>query len=209
MDEDKCSQEGEDEKPPESHLTASAEVPEVQTAAATPGTKDEGRTWWMTDVLVGSDKRSDHCTTSGSSRWDFRNISFPDLGSSDRLPSCLAPPDPYLLPVDVTVGVCDVAPWRRKINLRKVRMSAKEEKKEEEKRRRRRDVNKDREVCSSWKSYVRALYNMGHVMGNHILILKGSAVQKLGGVPGAPGKAAREAFGPTSTPLEPGSHSFT
>ncbi|XP_047427068.1 tRNA-splicing endonuclease subunit Sen54 [Mugil cephalus] len=155
VEEDKCSRQGEDEKPPESHLAASAETPEVQTATATPGTKSEGRTWWVTDAPVGSDTPSGRRSTSGSSRWDFGSISFPDLGSSDRLPSRLAPPDPSLLPADVTAGACDFAPWRRKINLRKVKMSAKEEKREEEKRRRKRDVNRDREVrrCRNWAEY--------------------------------------------------------
>uniref|UniRef100_A0A4W6DV26 TSEN54 tRNA splicing endonuclease subunit n=1 Tax=Lates calcarifer TaxID=8187 RepID=A0A4W6DV26_LATCA len=52
------------------------------------------------------------------------------------------------------VGVCDVAPWRERINLRKLKMSAKEQR-EEDKRRRRRDVNKDKEVqrCRNWAEY--------------------------------------------------------
>ncbi|XP_051244554.1 tRNA-splicing endonuclease subunit Sen54-like isoform X1 [Dicentrarchus labrax] len=111
-----------------------------------------GRTWWMTDPVGG---RSDHRPDSGRSRWHFSSISFPDLGSSEGLSGCLFPPDPSLLPEGLTVGVCDVTPWRQRINLRKVKMSPKEQKREEDERRHRCDVNKDREVrrCRNWAEY--------------------------------------------------------
>ncbi|XP_030590758.1 tRNA-splicing endonuclease subunit Sen54 isoform X1 [Archocentrus centrarchus] len=120
-----------------------------------PADEGGGRTWWMTDVFWESDKDSGRSSKSGSSCWDFSSISFPDLGSTSRehLPGSLAPPDPSLLPRDLSVGSCDIAPWRRKINLRQVKMSAKERKREE--RRRRWDVNKNREVrrCRNWAEY--------------------------------------------------------
>uniref|UniRef100_A0A3Q2X0W8 TSEN54 tRNA splicing endonuclease subunit n=1 Tax=Haplochromis burtoni TaxID=8153 RepID=A0A3Q2X0W8_HAPBU len=141
MEEDKSSEGEEDKKLPE--------PPEAQSSA------DEGRSWWMMDVLGDSDKDSGHGSKSGSSCWDFSSISFPDLGSTSRehFPSDLAPPDPSLLPGDLKVGFCDIAPWRQKINLRQVKMSANEQKRE--KYRRRWDVNKNREVrrCRNWAEY--------------------------------------------------------
>lgn len=137
MEEDKCSEGEEDIKLPE--------PPEAQSSADEGG----GRSWWMMDVLGDSDKDSGHGSKSGSSCWDFSSISFPDLGSTSRehFPSDLAPPDPSLLPGDLKVGFCDIAPWRQKINLRQVKMSANEQKRE--KYRRRWDVNKNREVCKN------------------------------------------------------------
>ncbi|XP_039898079.1 tRNA-splicing endonuclease subunit Sen54 [Simochromis diagramma] len=143
MEEDKCSEGEEDKKLPE--------PPEAQSSADEGG----GRSWWMMDVPGDSDKDSGHGSKSGSSCWDFSSISFPDLGSTSRehFPSDLAPPDPSLLPGDLKVGFCDIAPWRQKINLRQVKMSANEQKRE--KYRRRWDVNKNREVrrCRNWAEY--------------------------------------------------------
>ncbi|XP_044037596.1 tRNA-splicing endonuclease subunit Sen54 isoform X2 [Siniperca chuatsi] len=153
MEEDKCVHEGEeDETLPESHLMTSPGTSGTQTAAASSADKGGGRTWWMTDVLGD---QSDHQPAPGSSQWDFSSIPFPDLGSRERLSSCLAPPNPSLLPGSLAVGVCDVAPWRQRINLRKVKMSSKEQKREKDKHRRRWDVNKDREVrrCRNWAEY--------------------------------------------------------
>lgn len=145
MEEDQYSHEGkEDKKLKESHLT---ETPEGQTATTSAADEGTGRNWWMTDVLMDSGHRSDHSPSSGSSRWDFRSIIFPDIGSSEHHPSCLSSPDPSLLPGALAVGMCDVSPWRGRINLRKVKMSSKEQKREEDKRRRGWDVNKDKEVC--------------------------------------------------------------
>ncbi|XP_071321038.1 tRNA-splicing endonuclease subunit Sen54 [Trachinotus anak] len=153
MEEDDISQE--DTKLPESHLTTSPVSTQVQTATAS--TADEGgaRAWWVTDVVRDSGRGSAQTPTSGSSCWDFSSISFPDLGSKEHLSSCLASPDPSLLPGALAVGVCDVAPWRQRINLREVRMSSKEQRREEDKRRRRWDVNKDKEVqrCRNWAEY--------------------------------------------------------
>uniref|UniRef100_A0A7N8XYT3 TSEN54 tRNA splicing endonuclease subunit n=1 Tax=Mastacembelus armatus TaxID=205130 RepID=A0A7N8XYT3_9TELE len=115
------SHEGEDRKHPEPHLTASPEASEVQTA------------------------------TTRSSCWDFSSIHFPDLGSSECHSSCLACPDPSLLPGALGVGVCDLAPWRQRINLRKVKMSPKEHKRDEDNW----NINKDKEVrqCRNWAEY--------------------------------------------------------
>lgn len=145
MEEDQFSHEDkEDKKPKESHLT---EIPDAQTPTTSSAGEGTGRNWWMTDVLMDSGHRSDHSPSSSSSRWDFRAIIFPDLGSSKHHPSCLSSPDPSLLPGALAVGMCDVAPWRRRINLRKVKMSSKERRREKDKHRRRRGVNKDKKVC--------------------------------------------------------------
>ncbi|XP_038161533.1 tRNA-splicing endonuclease subunit Sen54 [Cyprinodon tularosa] len=129
----------------ESDLPSSAEP---QTPP--PGPAGEGRTWWVMDAPE-EDKRSPCASPSGRFRWNFSAISFPDLGSGR--PGSVAPPDPSLLPGGVKVGLCDVASWMQRINLRKVRMSAREE--QMERRRRRRDVNKDRQVqsCRNWAEY--------------------------------------------------------
>ncbi|XP_072224626.1 tRNA-splicing endonuclease subunit Sen54 [Leuresthes tenuis] len=129
-------------------------TPEAQ--AASTGSADEGggRSWWMTEVPgPDSDRASSAGSASSSSRWDFSAIPFPDLGARQRGPSCMAPPDPSLLPGDLSVGVCDVARWMQRINLRKVKTSAGERRREGDKRRR--DVNKDREVrrCRNWAEY--------------------------------------------------------
>ncbi|MEQ2201476.1 hypothetical protein XENOCAPTIV_012979 [Xenoophorus captivus] len=135
-----------DDKLPESHLMTSAEPPERQTASPHSAAKGQARTWWMMDAPeLEADKRSSPGSPSGRLRWNFSTIPFPDLGSTSR-PRCMVPVDPSLLPRDVTVGVCDLDSWMRKINLRKVKMSVKEQ--QREKRRRRWDVNKDREVKS-------------------------------------------------------------
>lgn len=104
-------------------------------------------TWWMTeDPERDSEERSDLCASSARrSRWDFSIIPFPDVGSRDCSPGCLAPPDPSVLPGDLAVGVCDVAAWKDKINLRQVKMSA-EQQRRENRGRRRWDVNKAKEV---------------------------------------------------------------
>ncbi|XP_017274827.1 tRNA-splicing endonuclease subunit Sen54 [Kryptolebias marmoratus] len=155
----------EDNNLPESQLTTSTEPPEtrsassstadggrVRTQPASSSSADAGwvRTWWMRDAPErDSEKTSDLCSSAGRSRWDFSAIPFPDLGSRDRSPGLMAAPDPSALPGDLAVGVCDVAAWRHKINLRQVKMSAKEQ------GRRRWDVNKDREVrrCRNWAEY--------------------------------------------------------
>ncbi|XP_070837995.1 tRNA-splicing endonuclease subunit Sen54 [Chaetodon trifascialis] len=144
--------EEDEKKPPESHLMSSPGASGAQTAAAASADEGGGRTWWLTDVPRD---QSDGQLASGRSRWRFSSIPFPDLGSRESPSSCLLPPDPSLLPGSVAVGVCDVAPWRQRINLRKVKMSPKEQKREEDKRRRRWDINKDREVqrCRNWPEY--------------------------------------------------------
>ncbi|KAF3699752.1 tRNA-splicing endonuclease subunit Sen54 tRNA-intron endonuclease Sen54 [Channa argus] len=156
MEEDKCSHEGEEAKTlTESQLATSSVRSEVQTATTSSADGGSGRNWWMIDDVSGSGHRSDHSPTSGSSRWDFSSIIFPDLGSREHLRSCLGSPDPSLLPGAMAVGACDVAPWRQRINLREVKMSAKEQKRDRNKHRHRWDFRKDKEVwqCKNWAEY--------------------------------------------------------
>ncbi|XP_013865712.1 tRNA-splicing endonuclease subunit Sen54 [Austrofundulus limnaeus] len=133
----------------EPQLTTSTDPPETRSALS----RDEGRlrTWWMTDDPERDPGQRSELSSPRRSRRDFSAVPLPDLGSGH--PSHMAPPDPSVLPGALAVGVCDVAAWRHRINLRKVKMSAKEERREE--RRRRWDVNKDREVrrCRNWAEY--------------------------------------------------------
>ncbi|XP_041672893.1 tRNA-splicing endonuclease subunit Sen54 [Cheilinus undulatus] len=152
MEVDQCSQEDDkDQKLPKPELKTAPLTSE--TVAASPAEKDSGvRTWWTTDP---QEDQSDRQPVSASSRWLFSSICFPDLGSTESLPGCLAPPDPSLLPGSLAVGVCDVATWRGRINLREVKLSAKEQQREEERRRRQSDINIDKEVqrCRNWAEY--------------------------------------------------------
>ncbi|XP_042360851.1 tRNA-splicing endonuclease subunit Sen54 [Plectropomus leopardus] len=153
MEVSECGRENEEDKElPESQLTMSPETSGTQPATVSSADSGGGRTWWMTDDLRD---RSDHQPASGTARWDFSSIAFPDLGSREQLSTCLASPDPSLLPGSLAVGVCDLAHWSQRINLRKVKMSPKEQNREEDRRRSRRDVNKDREVqqCRNWVEY--------------------------------------------------------
>lgn len=119
-------------------------LPSTSSAAPAGG----GRSWWQTDNFQD---QSDGSAVSSHDHTDRRlsYLLFPDLGSSERLCSSLLPPDPSLLPAGLVVGSCDVARWRKKINLREVKMSSKERQREADRSRCRRDVNRDREVNSS------------------------------------------------------------
>lgn len=88
------------------------------------GGEGGGQAWWLSEERTG--QRRTH--SSAPSRWDFSGLAFPDLGSGEGL---VAPPDPALLPGGLSVGVCDVASWRQKVNLRRVKVSEKEQRREE------------------------------------------------------------------------------
>lgn len=121
-----------------------AHQPHKEPPPAAPGSPGTAcRTWWDTNVDQTKRQR-----VSAPPRWRFSSVSFPDLGSSEAPGGCLPPPDPSLLPGPFSVGGCEIDPWRRRINLREVKMSASDRQRDEDKRRLRRDVNRDREVCS-------------------------------------------------------------
>ncbi|KAJ8251727.1 hypothetical protein GJAV_G00224460 [Gymnothorax javanicus] len=109
-----------------------------------------GRSWWAENK---EDTELEPTRSSGP-RWDFGAIAFPDLGCRGPL-ATMAPPDPALLPGPLSVGPCDVAPWRRKLNTRQERLSRRERERERYRARYRRGVNKDREVrrCRNWAEY--------------------------------------------------------
>ncbi|KAF7659075.1 hypothetical protein LDENG_00003720 [Lucifuga dentata] len=163
MEEGDCSHEGEEEEKkeatetPESpaDLKSSSEMSEAQNAASTSSNHGQERSWWTTDVLSDSDHPSHHQPAVSSPRWDFCSISFPDLGSREGLPVHLASPDPALLPGALAVGDCDVSSWRRRINMRTIKMSSNERKREHDKFTFKQDVNKDKEVrqCRNWAEY--------------------------------------------------------
>lgn len=140
-------EEQEAKNPPESPAEppASSETPAARNPAAD---EDRRRAWWTADALRDAGHESAHRPAFGSPRWDFCSISFPDLGSRESQPLCLASPDPSLLPGALAVGLCDVASWRERLNVREIRMSSKERKREHDNYRHKRDVNRDREVCS-------------------------------------------------------------
>uniref|UniRef100_A0A3P9AB64 tRNA-splicing endonuclease subunit Sen54 N-terminal domain-containing protein n=1 Tax=Esox lucius TaxID=8010 RepID=A0A3P9AB64_ESOLU len=121
-----------------------------------PSTTAEGcRSWWSKGGSPHPDLPGQSQNT-GSPRWDFTSISFPDLGSRHQHPRSLASPDPCLLPGAVgSVGPCDVVPWLNRLNLREVRMSRREQERERDRDRYHRDVNLDREVqrCRNWTEY--------------------------------------------------------
>ncbi|XP_024128443.1 tRNA-splicing endonuclease subunit Sen54 isoform X2 [Oryzias melastigma] len=120
-----------------------------------PGTSaGEGRSWWTSEQHV--DPKQTH--SSAPSRWDFSGIAFPDLGSGEGL---VAPPDPALLPGGLSVGVCDVASWRQKVNLRRVRESAREQRREELQSRRMQEWSREVQRCRNWVEYQELLERRG------------------------------------------------
>ncbi|XP_023692697.1 tRNA-splicing endonuclease subunit Sen54 isoform X2 [Paramormyrops kingsleyae] len=106
------------------------------------------RRWW---VEGGADLPQSP-TRPRHRGWVWETITLPDLGAH-RCQPALAAPDPSLLPGRLSVGVCAMEPWLRRLNLRPERLSRRE--RERERSRYRRDVNDDREVrhCRSWAEY--------------------------------------------------------
>ncbi|XP_056144213.1 tRNA-splicing endonuclease subunit Sen54 isoform X2 [Lampris incognitus] len=134
---------------------------EPSQAQTTPHTEDtssadggRGRSWWREDRHPEPGRGLNQPQQHGS-RWDFGLIAFPDLGSRESVTTRLASPEPSLLPGALTVGVCEVTPWMKRLNLREVKMSASELRREQRRIRHRRDINKDKEVrrCQNWVEY--------------------------------------------------------
>ncbi|KAM7069344.1 tRNA-splicing endonuclease subunit Sen54 isoform 1-T1 [Molossus nigricans] len=91
-------------------------------------------------------------------RWNFEQISFPNMASDSRHTLLLAPA-PELLPANVAGRETDAESWCQKLNQRKEKLSRREREQQAEARHLREDVNADPEVqrCSSWQEYKQLL----------------------------------------------------
>ncbi|KAM5307331.1 tRNA-splicing endonuclease subunit Sen54 isoform 2-T2 [Glossophaga mutica] len=92
-------------------------------------------------------------------RWNFEQISFPNMASDSRHTLLLAPA-PELLPANVMGRETDAESWCQKLNQRKEKLSRQEREQQAEARHFREDVNADSEVqrCSSWQEYKQLLH---------------------------------------------------
>lgn len=91
-------------------------------------------------------------------RWNFEQISFPNMASDSRHTFLLAPA-PELLPANVAGRETDAESWCQKLNQRKEKLSRREREQQAEAQHLREDVNADPEVqrCSSWQEYKQLL----------------------------------------------------
>ncbi|XP_059938386.1 tRNA-splicing endonuclease subunit Sen54 isoform X2 [Mesoplodon densirostris] len=106
-----------------------------------------------------SGKMENGVTGACKPRWNFEQISFPNMASDSRHTLLLAPA-PELLPANVAGRETDAESWCQKLNQRKEKLSRRErEQQAEEAQRFREDVNLDPEVqrCSSWQEYKQLL----------------------------------------------------
>ncbi|XP_004693437.1 PREDICTED: tRNA-splicing endonuclease subunit Sen54 [Condylura cristata] len=89
-------------------------------------------------------------------RWDFEQISFPNM-AADSPHTLLPAPAPELLPASVAGREMNAEPWCQKLNQRKEKLSRWEQEQEQmaEAQHFREDINSDPEVrrCSSWSEY--------------------------------------------------------
>ncbi|XP_002748826.1 tRNA-splicing endonuclease subunit Sen54 isoform X2 [Callithrix jacchus] len=93
-------------------------------------------------------------TGAGKPRWNFEQISFPNM-ASDNCHTLLCAPAPELLPANVAGRETDAESWCQKLNQRKEKLSRWEREHHMEATHFREDVNADPEVqrCSSWREY--------------------------------------------------------
>ncbi|XP_004860727.1 tRNA-splicing endonuclease subunit Sen54 isoform X1 [Heterocephalus glaber] len=87
-------------------------------------------------------------------RWNFEQISFPNMASDS--PRILLPaPAPELLPANVAGRETDAESWCQKLNQRKEKLSQREREQQAVAQQFREDVNADPEVqrCSGWREY--------------------------------------------------------
>ncbi|ELK12366.1 tRNA-splicing endonuclease subunit Sen54 [Pteropus alecto] len=91
-------------------------------------------------------------------RWNFEQISFPNMASDSRHTLLLAPA-PELLPANVPGRETDAESWCQKLNQRKEKLSRREQEQQAEAQHFQEDVNVDPEVqrCSSWQEYKQLL----------------------------------------------------
>ncbi|XP_054449233.1 tRNA-splicing endonuclease subunit Sen54 [Pteronotus mesoamericanus] len=106
----------------------------------------------------GSGKVENGPKGASKPRWDFEQISFPNMAADSRRTLLLAPA-PELLPANVTGRETDAESWCQKLNQRKEKLSRREREQQAEAQHFREDVNADPEVlrCSSWQEYKQLL----------------------------------------------------
>ncbi|XP_010629113.1 tRNA-splicing endonuclease subunit Sen54 [Fukomys damarensis] len=87
-------------------------------------------------------------------RWNFEQISFPNMASDSRH-TLLPAPAPELLPANVAGRETDAESWCQKLNQRKEKLSRREQEQQAMAQQFWEDVNTDPEVqhCSSWQEY--------------------------------------------------------
>ncbi|XP_062937101.1 tRNA-splicing endonuclease subunit Sen54 isoform X2 [Cynocephalus volans] len=104
---------------------------------------------------------------AGKPRWNFEQISFPNMASDSRHTLLLAPA-PELLPANVAGRETDAESWCQKLNQRKEKLSRREREQQVEACYFREDVNADPEVqrCSSWREY-KELLQRRHLQKSH------------------------------------------
>lgn len=87
-------------------------------------------------------------------RWNFEQISFPNMAPDSRH-TLLPAPAPELLPANVIGRGTDAESWCQKLNQRKEKLSRRDRDQQAEAQQFREDVNADPEVrsCSGWREY--------------------------------------------------------
>ncbi|XP_004463928.2 tRNA-splicing endonuclease subunit Sen54 isoform X2 [Dasypus novemcinctus] len=92
-------------------------------------------------------------------RWNFEQISFPNMASDSRHTLLLAPA-PELLPANVAGRETDAESWCQRLNQRKEKLSRREQEQRVEAQHFREDVNVDPKVqrCSNWQEYKELLW---------------------------------------------------
>lgn len=105
-----------------------------------------------------NDKVENGVKGASKPRWNFEQISFPNMASDSRHTLLLAPA-PELLPANVPGRETDAESWCQKLNQRKEKLSRREQEQRAEAQHFREDVNVDPEVqrCSSWQEYKQLL----------------------------------------------------
>ena len=91
-------------------------------------------------------------------RWNFEQISFPNMAADSRHTLLLAPA-PELLPANVACRETDAESWCQRLNQRKEKLCRRERERQAEAWHFREDVNADPEVqrCSGWQEYKQLL----------------------------------------------------
>uniref|UniRef100_A0A8C0X915 tRNA-splicing endonuclease subunit Sen54 N-terminal domain-containing protein n=1 Tax=Castor canadensis TaxID=51338 RepID=A0A8C0X915_CASCN len=101
-----------------------------------------------------SDKVENGVKGACKPRWNFEQISFPNMASDSRH-TFLPAPAPELLPANITGREIDAESWCQKLNQRKEKLSRRDREHQAEAQQFREDLNADPEVqrCSSWREY--------------------------------------------------------